>query len=403
MYFSDLDENPEYIQVMSDAAQNVQRRKSSGSDRVQRRSSSGSDRGSQGSKIGTQANKSQKHTICEDTEEEFLNKVCKFELISRGKTSSSSKSPTSKHFQSNESYFPSGKSSSSTLPTSPSCRTYTGDVGNHRNNTSYTADNKLDKQKMNPGTNYSPYTGEKVFSRETATTRVSADLLRGGNHNNTARGGNNTAVNTERVTSSGSTSSGGSFTSVSSVSGATLSWHSDSSKSAESVSSSKTLQTASPKTPISPADSLKRKQNYVTLKPKPPTSTEILAERIMNGDLTEAFTHVDSKQSTHKHVDYRPQRNHPKDYGSESNRNTFDGMDFDFSELTSSQQDLSIKHQEMVAERKKEQEMEKVEKLRLEEILSMCAEYERQIEEEKSPQISPISKVSKAFVEYEEE
>lgn len=73
-------------------------------------------------------------------------------------------------------------------------------------------------------------------------------------------------------------------------------------------------------------------------------------------------------------------------------RNTFEGMDFDFNELTSSQQDLTIKHREIVAERKLEQEQQRLERQRLDDILNMCAEYEKQIQREqitketKSPQ-----------------
>jgi phage-related minor tail protein len=69
-------------------------------------------------------------------------------------------------------------------------------------------------------------------------------------------------------------------------------------------------------------------------------------------------------------------------------------MDFDFNELTASQQDLTMKHREIVAERKKEQEQEKIEKQRLEEILSMCAEYEKQIEDERTVQENPKPKTT---------
>ena len=58
-------------------------------------------------------------------------------------------------------------------------------------------------------------------------------------------------------------------------------------------------------------------------------------------------------------------------------------VDLDMDDLTGSQQDLKALHDQMVAERKKEQEMAALEKQRLEEILNMCAEYERQIEQER--------------------
>lgn len=48
--------------------------------------------------------------------------------------------------------------------------------------------------------------------------------------------------------------------------------------------------------------------------------------------------------------------------------------------LTDSQQDLRALHDKMVEERKAEQRMAQVEKQRLDEILNMCAEYEKQLE-----------------------
>lgn len=59
-------------------------------------------------------------------------------------------------------------------------------------------------------------------------------------------------------------------------------------------------------------------------------------------------------------------------------------VDLDLDDLTGSQQDLKALHDQMVAERKKEQEMAALEKQRLEEILNMCAEYEKQIERERN-------------------
>ncbi|XP_064650642.1 pleckstrin homology-like domain family B member 1 isoform X3 [Lineus longissimus] len=50
-------------------------------------------------------------------------------------------------------------------------------------------------------------------------------------------------------------------------------------------------------------------------------------------------------------------------------------------ELTASQLNLSAKHRDIVTARKQEQEISQKEKERLDEILKMCAEYEKQIEE----------------------
>ncbi|GFS08670.1 hypothetical protein ElyMa_003019000 [Elysia marginata] len=63
-----------------------------------------------------------------------------------------------------------------------------------------------------------------------------------------------------------------------------------------------------------------------------------------------------------------------------SHRNTFDGMDFEFQELTSQQQQLALRHREVVAERKREQERERMDRQRLEDILKMCEEYTHEVE-----------------------
>ncbi|XP_060081466.1 uncharacterized protein LOC132560804 [Ylistrum balloti] len=367
-FLQDLEDNPEYMQMMSNAASNLQRRSSSGSDR----SYPVTDRGQSLRSVS----RSPKDSISENNEQDdFMNKVCKFELISRGKNSPNAKSPTNKFFSpENERYDPSHYSPPNTTSStnrSPHSRQYTPDSGKSAGTAPYPA-KSMERQKSRTGQSPGTYSGEKVFSKETATTRVSLSVLRG----NSGTGSN------ERVTSTGSNSSG-SLTSVSSVSGATLSWNSnsDSSKSNESLSSSKTLHTSSSGSTTPRMDqsvSRTRTPDLASTKVVMATTAESLAESIMNGDLLSSFTST-------KKPDFDP--------GSESNRNTFDGMDFDFNELTASQQDLSIKHQEMVSERKKEQEMERLEKQRLEEILNMCAEYEKQIQDEKGSTNSPVSSV----------
>lgn len=59
--------------------------------------------------------------------------------------------------------------------------------------------------------------------------------------------------------------------------------------------------------------------------------------------------------------------------------------DRDSVDMTGSQQDLQQLHLRMIEERKKEQQVAAQEKQRLEDILLMCAEYEKQLESELSP------------------
>ena len=51
-------------------------------------------------------------------------------------------------------------------------------------------------------------------------------------------------------------------------------------------------------------------------------------------------------------------------------------------DLTASQQDLRVLHKRMVEERKKEQEAANKEQQRLDDILNICATYQREMEEE---------------------
>ncbi|XP_062570439.1 titin homolog isoform X3 [Saccostrea cucullata] len=331
-FLQELEENPEYLKMISDAGNTVQKRSSSGSDKSRKGSSSRSPQGSYSN---------------QQEDEEFLNKVCKFEMISRGKGSPTVKSPVNKSFSPDGSYRSYGQVISEhnhvghvMEPVSP--------VEMNRGHVS----SPLEGKQFVPKSGY-PYAGEKLFTKETATTRVSADILM-------KAGTVQTMQTTERVTSTGSSSSS-SLTSVSSAGGGTLSWNSDSGKSSPRTSfvTLSSQNSTEQKKPIITVLSPKVFNSKVSLE----TDAEKLAESIMNGDLL--ATAYDSAGSSN----------------SSSKRNTFEGMDFDFNELTASQQDLSIKHREMVAERKKEQQAERQEKQRLEEILSMCAEYDKQISE----------------------
>ncbi|XP_071151495.1 uncharacterized protein [Mytilus edulis] len=87
-------------------------------------------------------------------------------------------------------------------------------------------------RRHNSSSGVSSHAGEKVFTRETVTTRVPASFLCG---KSTIEHSPSTGSTSERVPSTGSTSSS-SLTSVSS--GATLSWNSDSPK--LNISSDKT-------------------------------------------------------------------------------------------------------------------------------------------------------------------
>ena len=72
--------------------------------------------------------------------------------------------------------------------------------------------------------------------------------------------------------------------------------------------------------------------------------------------------------------------------------------DIDLDDLTGSQQDLKLLHDKMVEERKKEEEMAALEQQRLEEILNMCAEYEKQMSAEQGAKEQRISVMSDSSV-----
>ena len=234
--------------------------------------------------------------------------------------------------------------------------------------------------------------GEKVFTRDTATTRVSANVLQA----------------KDRVVSSGSTRSSGSLTSVS-----TLSVSSDSSlgsahtttsstKSQHAGFTSPTGHIATPSTHVTtPPSHIATPSSHITTPPShiatPPSyiaaphshrtmSPSHIASPLLgsvNGVLVSGpFTNLDAVITN---GDVTPTEKHNLSASSSQNsshRNTFEGIDFDIGELTATQKELTMKHREVVAERKRDQEMEKQERQRLEDILRMCAEYEKQIEQE---------------------
>ncbi|GAB1599003.1 pleckstrin homology-like domain family B member 1 isoform X5 [Argonauta hians] len=221
-------------------------------------------------------------------QEDFLNKVSKFELISKGKP----------------------KSSNSNAAKIDSPRTPEVRVGNQL------------------------HIGEKLFLRDTQTTRVAANLVQ------------NTA---DRVSSTCSSNSSSSLTSVSSISSDT---------SSSNMSSTK-VPTPSPSiSSVSPSYSKPTDNGSITISATTPV--------LRNGTLPNNCSMMNGNSTA-----------------DEVKRNTFEGMDFDFDELTSSQQDLTIRHREIVEQRKREQAQEVLERQRLEEILNMCAEYEQELEREK--------------------
>lgn len=220
-------------------------------------------------------------------QENFLNKVCKFELISRGN------------------------------PKSPSAST-----------------GKIDVIKSpEPSINSQIHLGEKLFPRDTLTTRISASILHG---------------SSDRVYSSCSSNSSSSLTSVSSIS-SDMSTSRDTGSTKTSTQSNNTSRKLSDSADFTDSAIFSPSKNGT----QPPQSNGL---PMSNGDVS---------------LD-------------EVKRNTFEGMDFDFDELTASQQDLTIRHREIVSHRKREQEQERLERQRLEEILNMCAEYEQQLEQEKT-------------------
>ena len=271
--------------------------------------------------------------------------------------------------------------------------------------------------------------GEKVFTRDTATTRVSASLLHG------------LTPDPPRVVSAASTNSSNSLTSVSALSsnsdtsdtsgksrtrpqggGVSVAEDNDYDETPTPVGSPRlsdekvdagqgrsvykrggmidvTSSTSNntftfPPVPHSnqqhhPAPSVSSKK-FVTLKstsadidtpplptvtPLPTTSSNTPFSFPNSGSTNETsnastvLVNGGPPPHKHQHQETTPLPAH--------HRNTFEGIDFELHELTSSQQELAIKHREIVAERKKEQEREKKDKQRLDEILKMCEDYQQ--------------------------
>ena len=296
-------------------------------------------------------------------DDEFVNKVCRFELISRGKNSPTAKSPTS-------------KSPGKINITSPDPRSG-----------------------RRSGENFpfpQGYVGEKLFSKDTATTRVSASLLQGKSPSKEQTDVHD--INANSIGSFGSVSirrkSGESRNSGSSLKLKSSVKHDDSSIQSPRIlgtgqsedvffnaSVSPMKKTALPSSPFQSYDKLKSSEKFnlnqsfsETRVESPKVSVDFIPsaglDKSVRGDVK--VNGISSGKD-----------NSSLDSDSSGSRNTFDGLDLDFNELTESQKDLTLKHREVVAERKQDQEMERQERQRLEEILSMCADYERQIEEEK--------------------
>ncbi|KAL4228838.1 Pleckstrin y-like domain B member 1 [Mactra antiquata] len=279
-------------------------------------------------------------------EDEFLNKVCKFELISRGKVSPPAKSPTNK-----------GSSGKLNI-TSPDGRSG-----------------------RRSGENF--YFGEKLFTKDTATTRVSASILQP------------KSPKVEQNSQDINSNSLGSFGSVSSRRKSNESRNSGSSfQSRSSGKSQDSLGDRGPSSPTSIFNSPVSPVRKTELSPSAffDTSKSIPSPSGSKPSVSPKVT-VDIIKDNEKKKTNSVDENKVNGISNKTDllcvkedtdcpRNTFDGIDFDFNELTESQKDLTLKHREIVAERKQEQEMERLERQRLEEILNMCAEYERQIDAE---------------------
>lgn len=347
MYITDLENNPEYLRMISDAEQTSQRRRS-------------------GDASHTAPDTSFHDGLEED---EFLNKVCKFELISRGKNSPTAKSPTNKT---------SGKFNI----TSPDGRSG-----------------------RRSGENF--YFGEKLFSKDTATTRVSASILQPAKSPKPDLNAQDINANTvgsfgsvsQRRKSNESRNSGSSFKSRSS----TKSNESPNISISDTSSSSANIFFNTPVSPVRKTElatspffegsNLQRSGSGSQRSPAVPPKPVLDSPKVIVdlAQIKEDTKQENTSALNSSNVNANGLTN-GKDYLTiEKNendtagcRNTFEGIDFDFNELTESQKDLTLQHREIVAERKQEQEMERLERQRLEEILNMCAEYERQIEEEQT-------------------
>ncbi|XP_052803297.1 pleckstrin homology-like domain family B member 1 isoform X2 [Mya arenaria] len=349
-----LESNPEYLRMISSAAEETASHR--------RRSAEQSPHSS-----------SVESPLVGEEEEEFLNKVCKFELIARGK------------------------------PTSPTVKSPTGKSGSGK---FFISSPDTRSSGRRSGESLQNYPGEKLFTKDTATTRVSASFL-------TPNKSPKPEVTYQDVTSP----SAGNFGSVSSRRKSSEARKSLT-KSVESPKGSITGASPSSSTnnvffssPISPVRKTEVETSHffehssspkssviqsVSKSPIVPSSPKpVITPPTLNVELVRNVDGVSGKNITKGaisnsnavksgSVNAQNKGNGLLSVQRDENvsRHTFDGIDFDFNELTESQKDLTLKHREIVAERKQEQEMERLEKIRLEEILSMCAEYEQQIEDE---------------------
>ncbi|XP_055867257.1 mucin-4-like isoform X3 [Biomphalaria glabrata] len=393
----DLDTSPEYARMISEA----ERSRSSCGSNDGSVSSTGSSQSKSLASPGTPTSPAPG-----DGNDDFLNKVCKFEMISRVK------SPTIKS--------PGVKSPTSKTP----------------NSKVFSQDGKKPSPTSPFGTQ--AFIGEKVFTRDTATTRVSASLLQG--------------LSTDRVHSTGSTISSNSLTSVS-----TLSWNSDASdtsagsakgrssagkdimttsdpggghsshsldSSPSSASNTYTKESLSNlahgggkrggiidlSTSSAPTISSSPSSTFPPQQQPSGTTKKFITLSSTDKDFSPApvvkplqpsssgFPYIKPNTSPETKDNASPAlvNGNPLNRdsgGSGKHRNTFEGMDFELNELPGHQQALALKHREVVAERKMEQEREKKDKQRLDEILRMCEEYQNEVTYDTSPHhTSPASK-----------
>ena len=118
--------------------------------------------------------------------------------------------------------------------------------------------------------------------------------------------------------------------------------------------------------------------NFVDNTPRFPTA-ELLEHSLNNGEFK--FNGVRSGQDQEgKELTGRGALD-DLDFAAKHETAYFEELDLE--DLTDSQQDLRNLHQRMVDERKEEQRMAEMEKQRLDDILNMCAEYEKQLERER--------------------
>ena len=115
--------------------------------------------------------------------------------------------------------------------------------------------------------------------------------------------------------------------------------------------------------------------NFVDDTPKFPTA-ELLEQSLSNGEFK--FNGHRSNENQNKNNVHSAMND---DIAAKHETACFDEVEF--GDLTDSQQDLRDLHQRMVDERKEEQRMAEMEKQRLDDILNMCAEYEKQLERER--------------------